>query len=159
MLEVGQLTLSMWWGQFCPVASTGMSSYFSKLIPVLLPENNSLHTHTQTEHTHTHIRKHTQTETQTHTHTQLMNRTPQNLLGPGSGTTDSLFQTLVPLRGFGPVPVVSGLLHPAAVPGPPRSESAVFIPGTARRLKRRLKRREPSGVRRLTFLCWRSRGR
>lgn len=40
----GTLTLSMWWGQLCPVASTGMSSYFSKLIPVLLPENSSLRT-------------------------------------------------------------------------------------------------------------------
>lgn len=36
------LTLSMCGGQLAPVASTGMSSYFSKLIPVLPPENSSL---------------------------------------------------------------------------------------------------------------------
>lgn len=32
----------MWGGQLLPVASTGMSSYFSKFIPVLLPEKSSL---------------------------------------------------------------------------------------------------------------------
>lgn len=37
-----RLTLSICPGLFVPVASTGMSSYFSKLIPVLLPENSSL---------------------------------------------------------------------------------------------------------------------
>lgn len=36
------LTFSIGPGQLLPVASTGMSSYFSKLIPVLLPENSSL---------------------------------------------------------------------------------------------------------------------
>lgn len=37
-----RLTLSMCGGQLVPVASTGISSYFSKFIPVLLPENSSL---------------------------------------------------------------------------------------------------------------------
>lgn len=37
-----RLTLSMWGGQLLPVASTGISSYFSKFIPVLLPEKSSL---------------------------------------------------------------------------------------------------------------------
>ena len=32
----------MWSGQSWPVASTGMSSYLSKLIPVFIPENSSL---------------------------------------------------------------------------------------------------------------------
>lgn len=32
----------MWGGQLDPVASTGISSYFSKFIPVLLPEKSSL---------------------------------------------------------------------------------------------------------------------
>lgn len=39
-----ELTLSMCGGQLLPVASTGISSYFSKLIPVLLPEKSSLKT-------------------------------------------------------------------------------------------------------------------
>lgn len=34
----------MWGGQLVPVASTGISSYFSKFIPVLLPEKSSLKT-------------------------------------------------------------------------------------------------------------------
>jgi len=36
------ITFSIAAGQLFPVASTGMSSYLSKLIPVLVPENNSL---------------------------------------------------------------------------------------------------------------------
>lgn len=45
--ETKSLTLSMWGGQLLPVASTGISSYFSKFMPVLLPEKSSLEDNTE----------------------------------------------------------------------------------------------------------------
>ena len=41
-------TLSMFGGGLSPVASTGMSSYLSKLIPVLSAQNSSLSTNNRT---------------------------------------------------------------------------------------------------------------
>jgi len=42
-MENDTRTLSMCPGQFSPLTSTGMSSYLSKLIPVLVTPNNSLY--------------------------------------------------------------------------------------------------------------------
>lgn len=39
---IASLTVSMFLGQFSPVASTGISSYLSKLIPVFPVPNSSL---------------------------------------------------------------------------------------------------------------------
>ena len=45
-------TFSIAAGQEFPVASTGISSYLSKLIPVFVPENSSLQNHNITIKTH-----------------------------------------------------------------------------------------------------------
>lgn len=84
----------MWGGQLLPVASTGISSYFSKFIPVLPPEKSSLKIREEKKCVFT------------------------NVPGDGDakqlkvGSSALLFQTLVGSRAFGPV-FVSGVLPPA----------------------------------------------
>lgn len=85
----------MWGGQLLPVASTGISSYFSKFIPVLPPAKSSLKIKERKE-----MRFHKRSGAMA-TQKQLK-----------VGSSALLFQALVGGRALGPV-FVSGVLPPA----------------------------------------------
>lgn len=96
-----RLTLSMWDGQLDPVASTGISSYFSKLIPVLLPEKSSL----KKKKIYNKLRQ-----------VQLKKKKKFKW-------TILLLQALIASSGFGPV-IILGLICPARI-SPTRKTSTL----------------------------------
>lgn len=100
-------TLSMWGGQFAPVASTGISSYFSKLIPVLPPEKSSL-------------KKKIYFFYKKKNEGKFINKWVLTLLSEQV----LLFQALTGSSGFGPV-LILGLICPARVS--PTSKTSTLI--------------------------------
>lgn len=101
-----QLTLSICGGQLLPVASTGMSSYFSKLMPVLLPENSSL----KTEEKVFHLVRRINPPCHVNLHCSITYCSKRSLGGRGfdqSSSSDLSHQRLFPPRSNLPKPLLS----------------------------------------------------